>query len=81
MVELVYGRLTEKTFQDAASVCAVFVTNNCANLPIPGEIDTGAEKAKTPQIAVKGVSEGFKAVPGDRIELPTRGFSVLCSTD
>lgn len=76
MVELVYGRLTEKTFQDAASVCAVFVTNNCANLPIPDEFDEGAEKAKTPQKALLGVSEGSKAVPGDRIELPTRGFSV-----
>jgi hypothetical protein len=34
------------------------------------------KKARTFQYRLLGIM-----VPGDRIELPTRGFSILCSTD
>ena len=58
-----------------------YATNVCANVATPDEIENETEKAKPPQTVRKRGFAGSKTVPGDRIELPTRGFSVLCSTD
>lgn len=59
MVELVYGQLGLNSFQDAAETCAGYVTNFCANVPIPDEIENEAEKAKTPQTVSK---RGFRVL-------------------
>ena len=59
MVDQVYGQLGLNSFQDAAETCAVYVTDFCANVPIPGEIENEAEKAKSPQTVRK---RGFRVL-------------------
>lgn len=76
MVEMVYGRLSEQTYKEAAERCAVFVTKGCSNLKKTDESETETENLKPSQTAPESDLEGFNEVPGDRIELPTRGFSV-----
>lgn len=76
MVELVYGQLGLNSFEGAGARCAAYVTESLSNLGKPGDLGTEPEKKKPAQTAPESDLSGFKRVPGDRVELPTRGFSV-----
>jgi integrase len=88
MVEQVYGQLGLNSFADAGDLVsqyverglaekrAKYVSKTCSSETKSDTPDTDPENQKTLQKAKEGVSEGFGAVPRDRIELPTRGFSV-----
>jgi hypothetical protein len=74
MAERVYGRLPIESLgrmlAERVGDCSAFVANTRGSerpLQHIGQLD----HAKTP----------VNLVPRDRIELPTRGFSILCSTD
>jgi integrase len=75
MAERVYGRmpvefLGRQLAQRLGDACSVFVANAGSSLP-PMRLMRQANSSKNP----------VNVVPRDRIELPTRGFSILCSTD
>jgi integrase len=82
MVERVYGRLpiddlARRLAQELGASAVPYLCLDSADsmdsVDALDQLSTG-RKQKTPQKA------GF-LVPRDRIELPTRGFSILCSTD
>ncbi len=73
MVELVYGRLTASTYENAIAllpVCTPGVHNQVHSRALPGTHGTSG----------KDLSTG-NPVPRAGIEPATRGFSVLCSTN
>jgi hypothetical protein len=82
MVERCYGRLPVNDLERrlAAAIgqldCSAGATDsaNIAGFTGPSAHDADTRNAKTPQ-------EAGSIVPRDRIELPTRGFSILCSTN
>jgi len=75
MVERVYGRLSPEALAErlAAALgperCSTFVT---ARAKTAGSIGPSGRS---------GITNHLETVPRDGIEPPTRGFSVLCSTD
>ena len=84
MIKEVYGHLNDDSYKKAISglpECVDFVQENGPTNDIFG--DFGGYHALTPNVKNPEFlkDSGILAVPRDRIELPTRGFSVLCSTD
>tara|TARA_R110002073_G_scaffold336458_3_gene533691 strand:- start:47930 stop:49132 length:1203 start_codon:yes stop_codon:yes gene_type:complete len=76
MVELVYGRLDDATYQDAAKKCAVYVTAKLSKAATSDACENIAPKPKTPQTANLRHSAGFKRVSPARLERATYGFEV-----
>ena len=79
MVERVYGRLpidhlAARLAQELAPESCPYVSPERVDLMESADAMDGAGSTKTLE------NEGFM-VPRDRIELPTRGFSILCSTN
>ncbi len=78
MVDLVYGRLNEQNYiQAAAKLPAVVVPQPGSKWVAKRALPKRSERA--PRTSDAGLTSG-KLVPGGGIEPPTRGFSVPCST-
>jgi integrase len=83
MVERVYGRMPIDDLERRLAVaigqtdCSAFATDSSKT---PGFSGLGAHGTDTPETQKPRETRGL-SVPRDRIELPTRGFSILCSTD
>ena len=81
MVELVYGRIDQKTLTKAMAQLPGIGASDCAN----GVQDRAAAGSFLSELAPARASEVFEntvgeGVLGARIELAARGFSVRCST-
>ena len=87
MVERIYGQLSPSTYEkaiDRLPFCTLGVREVMFKDRLYKTHETkvamGAETRNARTLVKQSVS-GVNKVPRDRIELPTRGFSVLCSTD
>ena len=78
MVERVYGRMSPNELgtrmaQVLGTDCRKYAADHADKVHISDTLDSGGDG--------KMLETKRKMVPRDRIELPTRGFSVPCSTD
>jgi len=84
MVERIYGQLSMATYRDAINampVCTAYVPHPLSLDRTYETYETTRERKTETRNAGTQIDSGALFVPRDRIELPTRGFSVPCSTD
>ena len=75
MVERVYGRLPVQVL--ASRIAAAIGVENCSTL-VAAPVDSAGFDGLN---GLAGNGNRLKGLPRGGIEPPTRGFSVLCSTD
>ncbi len=90
MVDLVYGKLHSSTLAQAVTalpdITGQGVRSKSVVTPLHLMRENHTDETTEPRPLASQTIGGTPTwddcfVPGDRIELPTRGFSVLCSTD